>query len=116
MKFKKYILATSLVAILSSTAVATTTHQAEAASDNTITANEYYNRLLKSELQSLVSELNVRTLSTASLEPYYKRQINIIGYKAKAALKSGNYGKMEVAKAELEAIYEEIAEALISTY
>ncbi|PCF41199.1 complement inhibitor SCIN family protein [Staphylococcus delphini] len=115
MKFKKYILATSLVAILSSTAVATTTYQAEAAG-NTTTANEHYNRVLKSELQTLVNELNFRALSTAGLEPYYKRQINVAGFKAKVALKSGNYRKMAEAKAELEEIYEEVAEALISTY
>ncbi|ARJ50970.1 complement inhibitor SCIN family protein [Staphylococcus lutrae] len=116
MKFKKYILATSLVAMLSSTAVAITAYEFEAAAESHVTASDHYDRALKSELQELVNELNFRALSTAGLEPYYKRQVNVAGFKAKVALKSGNYHKMAVAKAELENIYEEISEALIDTY
>ncbi|HEC2146961.1 TPA: complement inhibitor SCIN family protein [Staphylococcus delphini] len=116
MKFKKYILSTSVAVILSSTLVTTTTNQAEASTGNSITASEYYDSVLKSKLQALVSELNVKVLSTSSLEPYYKRQVNVAGFKAKVALKSGNYRKMAEAKANLESVYKEIEEALKSTY
>ncbi|MQH48791.1 hypothetical protein EI044_26275, partial [Escherichia coli] len=63
-----------------------------------------------------LNELNVNVLATGSLDPYYKRNVLMYGFKAKMALKSKNYSKMSIAKEELENIYREIDEALANDY
>lgn len=116
MKLKKCIITTTLaigVAILS---IGLHEGTAKASTDKQITANEYYDQNLAKELKGLLNELNVNVLATGSLDPYYKRNVLMYGFKAKMALKSKNYSKMSIAKEELENIYREIDEALANDY
>ncbi|MEG3217018.1 complement inhibitor SCIN family protein [Staphylococcus aureus] len=89
---------------------------AKASTYKQITANEYYDQKLAKELKGLLDELNVNVLATGSLDPYYKRNVLMYGFKAKMALKSKNYSKMSIAKEELENFYREIDEALANDY
>ncbi|HHO5063222.1 TPA: complement inhibitor SCIN family protein [Staphylococcus aureus] len=112
MKKVKNILTGSLAVLLASTLITTLDKkEADAKSEKEISASEYYNKELASELKGLIAELNVKELATGNMEPYFKRQVKLYGYKAKLALKSNDFTKMSVATNELKKIYKEMDEA-----
>ncbi|AXS25249.1 TPA: complement inhibitor SCIN family protein [Staphylococcus aureus] len=115
-EIKKCIITTTLAIGVAVSSIGLHEGTAKASTDKQITANEYYDQNLAEELKGLLNELNVNVLATGSLDPYYKRNVLMYGFKAKMALKSKNYSKMSIAKEELENIYREIDEALANDY
>lgn len=115
-EIKKCIITTALAIGVAASSIGVYEGSAKASTDKQITANEYYDQNLAEELKGLLNELNVNVLATGSLDPYYKRNVLMYGFKAKMALKSKNYSKMSIAKEELENIYREIDEALANDY
>ncbi|MBJ6153955.1 complement inhibitor SCIN family protein, partial [Staphylococcus aureus] len=105
MKIKKYIVATTLAIGVTASGIGLYEGTAKASTAEQITANEYHNKKIVNELKGLLNELNVNVLVTGSLDPYYKRNVLMYGFKAKLALKSNNYAKMSIAKNELQDIY-----------
>ncbi|HHO6256198.1 TPA: complement inhibitor SCIN family protein [Staphylococcus aureus] len=116
MKIKKHIITTTLAIGVAVSSIGLHEGAAKASTHKQITASEYYDQKLAKELKGLLDELNVNVLATGSLDPYYKRNVLMYGFKAKMALKSKNYSKMSIAKEELENIYREIDEALANDY
>ncbi|MCM0451172.1 complement inhibitor SCIN family protein [Staphylococcus aureus] len=116
MELKKCIVTTALAIGVAASSIGVYEGSAKASTDKQITANEYYDQKLAKELKDLLNELNVNVLATSSLDPYYKRNVQMYGFKAKMVVKSKNYSKMSIAKEELENIYREIDEALANYY
>ncbi|WP_127938680.1 complement inhibitor SCIN family protein [Staphylococcus aureus] len=114
MKIKKHIITTTLAIGVAVSSIGLHEGTAKATTDKQIDANEYYDQKLAKELKGLLNELNVNVLATGSLDPYYKRNVLMYGFKAKMALKSKNYSKMSIAKNELQDIYNQIDEALLN--
>lgn len=115
-EIKKCIITTTLAIGVTVSSIGLHEGTAKASTYKQITANEYYDQKLAKELKGLLDELNVNVLATGSLDPYYKRNVLMYGFKAKMALKSKNYSKMSIAKEELENFYREIDEALANDY
>ncbi|EOT0257953.1 complement inhibitor SCIN family protein [Staphylococcus aureus] len=116
MELKKCIVTTALAIGVAASSIGVYEGSAKASTDKQITANEYYDQKLAKELKDLLNELNVNVLATSSLDPYYKRNVQMYDFKAKMVVKSKNYLKMSIAKEEFENIYREIDEALANYY
>ena len=113
MKIRTYILSGVAAALLATSVGTATTGTVEAAGKSkAVVDGTHVDNAVKRELETLLKELNVNVLSTAGLDPYFKRTVLQYGNKAKYALKNGNFIKMSTAKNELEKIYEEIKQAL----